>query len=52
MLNQASGKAREIRKATNDYVDDLLRRADDALAEGLSELRKTRQGIRATQRAK
>lgn len=50
MLNQAAGKSREIRKATNEYVDDLLRRADDALAEGLAELRKTRQGIKATQR--
>ncbi|MDD5952518.1 MAG: ATPase [Oscillospiraceae bacterium] len=49
MLNQASSKSRELRKATNEYVDDLLRRADDALAEGLTELRKTRQGIKATQ---
>ena len=50
MLNQAAGQSRQIRKATNEYVEDLLRRVDDTLAEGLSELRKTRQGIKATQR--
>ncbi len=50
VMNQANGKAREIRKATNEYVDDLLRRTDDALAEGLAELRKTRQGIKSAQR--
>ena len=47
MLNQAAGQSRQIRKATNEYVEDLLRRVDDTLAEGLSELRKTRQGIKA-----
>ena len=50
MLNQAAGQSRQIRKATNEHVEDLLRRVDDTLAEGLSELRKTRQGIKATQR--
>ena len=50
MINQANNKSREIRKATSEYVDDLLRRTDDALAEGLAELRKTRQGIKASQR--
>ena len=49
-INQATNKAREIRKATSEYVDDLLRRTDDALAESLAELRKTRQGIKASQR--
>ena len=50
MINQANNKSREIRKATSEYVDDLLRRTDDALAESLAELRKTRQGIKASQR--
>lgn len=50
-ISQAQAKAREMRKATNDYVEDLMRRTDDALAENLSELRKTRQNIKASQRA-
>lgn len=50
MLRQANGRAKELRKATSDYVDDLLRRTDDTLAENLSELRKTRQNIKAAQR--
>ena len=50
MINQANSKSREIRKATSEYVDDLLRRTDDSLAESLAELRKTRQGIKASQR--
>ena len=40
----------EVRKASNDYVDDLMRRADESLSENLAELRKTRQSIKASQR--
>ena len=39
-----------MRRVSNEYVDDLMRRTDDALAANLSELRKTRQSIKATQR--
>ena len=42
--------AQEMRKASNDYVDDLMRRADESLSENLSELRKTRQSIKTSQR--
>lgn len=51
LLNQAQQKVREMRKASNDYVDDLMLRTDDALAASLSELRKTRQNIKASQRS-
>ena len=43
-------KFKEMRKASNDYVDDLMRRADESLSENLAELRKTRQSIKASQR--
>lgn len=50
MLTQAQAQFREMRKASNEYVDDLMRRTDDAIAESLAELRKARQGIKQSQR--
>lgn len=51
LLEQTQQKVREMRQASNDYVDDLMLRVDDAVAATLSELRKTRQNIKATQRS-
>lgn len=39
MLGQAQLKAREMRKAASDYIDDLMKRADDALTTNLSHVR-------------
>jgi len=50
VLLQTKQKARELRKASNDYVDDLMRRADEGLTANLAELRKTRQNIKVSQR--
>lgn len=50
MMNQARQKPPEMRKACNDYVDDLMQRTDESIAMGLAELRKARQGLKATQR--
>ena len=50
MLGQAQAKFKEMRKASNEYVDDLMRRTDESLSESLNELRKTRQNIKASQR--
>ena len=50
LISQAQTKCREMRRASNDYVDDLMRRADEGLTENLAELRKTRQNIKASQR--
>ena len=50
MLNQSQMKSREMRRATNDYVDDLMKRTDDELSKLLSEARKVRQDIKASQR--
>jgi vacuolar-type H+-ATPase subunit H len=51
ITSQAQAKSREMRRATNDYVDDLMKRTDDELAQLLAEARKIRQGIKASQRA-
>ncbi len=50
LIAQAQGKFREMRKASNDYIDDLMRRTDESLSESLTELRKTRQNIKSSQR--
>lgn len=50
LLMQAKNKAAEMRRAANDYVDDLMQRTDDSISLGLSELRKARQSIKASQR--
>ncbi len=50
LLAQAQAKFKEMRKASNDYVDDLMRRTDESLSENLAELRKTRQNIKMSQR--
>lgn len=50
MLTQAQAQFREMRKASNEYVEDLMRRTEDGLAESLAELRKARQGIKSSQR--
>ena len=50
ILAQAQAKFKEMRKASNDYVADLMRRTDESLSESLTELRKTRQNIKSSQR--
>lgn len=49
IMAQAQVKFREMRKASNDYVEDIMRRTDDAVSASLAELRKTRQSIKSTQ---
>lgn len=51
LLAQSQARFREMRKASNDYIDDLMRRTDEGLATNLAELRKTRQNIKASQRS-
>ena len=50
LLAQTRAKTTEIRKAANDYVDDLMQRTDESIALSLSELRKARQSIKSSQR--
>ncbi len=42
VMAAAEAKAREIRIATNEYVDDALKRTEDALGEALKEVRESR----------
>ncbi|MGN0479653.1 MAG: ATPase [Hominenteromicrobium sp.] len=49
IMAQAQVKFREMRKASNDYVEDIMRRTDEAMSASLAELRKTRQSIKSTQ---
>lgn len=50
LLAQTRTKSTEIRKAANDYVDDLMQRTDESISLSLSELRKARQSIKSSQR--
>lgn len=49
IMAQAQAKFRDMRKASSDYVDDLVRRTDESLTTTLAELRKTRQSIKSNQ---
>lgn len=51
MLAQAQARFREMRKASNEYIEDLMKRADEGLSSNLAELRKTRQNIKASLRS-
>ena len=51
MLAQAQARFRERRMASNEYIEDLMKRADEALSSNLAELRKTRQNIKASLRS-
>ena len=48
-MGQGQGKYREMRKATSDYVEDLMRRTDESMTTALAELRTTRQSLKAAQ---
>ncbi len=50
LISQAQVKARSLKKAANEYVDEILKSTDDLLAKSLIEFRKTRQSIRSSQK--
>lgn len=50
IIADANKKSTEMRKAANNYVDDIIRKTEEAITEQLNELKKTRQGIRQSQR--
>ncbi len=45
---EAKKKAREMKQATNEYVDDVIKRTDEVLTEAVTELRRTRQSIKGS----
>ncbi len=46
MVRSAQGKIKELRQVTSDYVDDSLKRTEDALAEALAQVRDSRTKFR------
>ncbi len=47
IISNAQAKSREMRKAAQEFVDDLMRRADEGLTANLGEIRKTRSALKA-----
>lgn len=47
MILQAQNRIRELRKVSNDYMEDALRRTEEAIAQSLGEVRDTRVKFRA-----
>ena len=39
LMKNAQAKIKELRQVTNDYVDDSMKRTEDAIAQALSEIR-------------
>lgn len=50
LIAQAQAKFKDMRKASNDYVDEVMRKSEEGLSESLAELRKTRQNIKSSQK--
>lgn len=46
IIAAAQTKSREMRKAAQDFVDDIMKRADDGLTANLAEIRKTRAALK------
>ena len=46
IIATAQAKSREMRKAAQDFVDDIMRRADEGLTSNLGEIRKTRAALK------
>ncbi len=47
MVRAAQEKIKELKQVTNDYVDDALRRTEEAVAESLGQVRDARAKFRA-----
>jgi cell division septum initiation protein DivIVA len=47
ILTNAETSANELRRAANEYVDDAMRRTEEALAAALEEMRQTRARFRS-----
>ena len=52
MIIQTQVRMAELRKVSNDYMDDALRRTEDAIAQSLAEVRDTRVKFKTLAEAK
>ena len=46
IMNDCKAKTSDMRKAASDFVEDIMKKTDDAITSQLTELRKTRQNIK------
>ena len=46
IIAAAQSKSRDMRKAAQDFVDDIMQRADEGLTSNLAEVRKTRASLK------
>ncbi len=47
MVNETQNQITQLRKVSNDYMDDALRRTEEAIAQSLGEVRDTRVKLRS-----
>ena len=47
LMKNAQAKIKELRQVTNDYVDDSMKRTEEAIAQALGEIRESRSKFRA-----
>lgn len=47
IMSMAQGKAREMKQASHDFSDNMLRQTEEALVKSLSEVKVTRQALRS-----
>lgn len=52
ILNKANIKSKEIRKAANDYVDDIIKRTEDSIQMSLTEIRDARKNVKSVTKIK
>lgn len=46
IMNDVKAKTSDMRKAASDFVEDIMKKTDEAITSQLTELRKTRQNIK------
>ncbi len=46
IINKANADAAKIRQAANNYIDTIMKKADDQLSANLADLKKTRQSLK------
>ena len=50
ILNDVKAKTADMRRAASEFVEDVMKKTDEAISFQLTELRKTRQNIKMTQK--
>lgn len=48
IMLEAKIKARDMKQATNEYIDEVIKRTDETLTTAVAELRKTRQSLKSS----